>query len=390
MAWRDNLRPASFRGVPFSVDGATLNAGRRLARHEYPQRDIPYMEDMGRKAREYKVEALIVGADYMAGRDRLLAAIEEAGPGQLVHPYYGTLSVVVSGDVQLTETTREGGMVKVTMTFVEAGQQETPQASTDTRAVLDDQKQASGEAIADSFASDFSVDDVQDFVAQDALDSVGKLLKLPGVALGNLAMLRANPVSALAALLPENLAGSLLNPAALARGILALVRSASDLTALLGFALPAIASSAVTPSRKAQAGNRAALSGLVQQAAAVERVYTLATTEPQTLTEARMLRAEIVSRADAVLLADGISQDAADAIVQLRTDAIKHFSRQTAGVPQLVSITPRAVLPSVVLAHDFYGDAWRDAARDADLVARNRVRHPGFVAAGAPLQFINE
>ena len=63
MAWSDQLRPASFRGVPFVVLAGTVSAGRRLARHEYPQRDIPYMEDMGRRAREYKVEGSIICPD---------------------------------------------------------------------------------------------------------------------------------------------------------------------------------------------------------------------------------------------------------------------------------------------------------------------------------------
>jgi prophage DNA circulation protein len=389
MAWRDNLRPATFRGIPFKVDVSSLTAGRRLARHEYPQRDTPYLEDMGRKAREYKVDAFIVGADYMAGRDQLLKAIEEAGPGQLVHPYHGTQQVTVSGEAQLTESTREGGMAKFSIVFVEAGRQEEPQTVTDTEAVLNDQYTASETSFADDFAGQFSVKGKADFVVQDALDSTNKLLAMPAMALGNLSYLRANPLSALTAMLPENLSTSLGNPRSLALGILALVRGVKNVMSLFDFGLPPLGTSAATPSRQAQSGNRLALASLVQQAATARRIVDLGSSQPSTLDDARAARAEIVQRADAVLLATNTGQRAADAVVQLRTNAVLHFSRQTADLPRLVIVTPRAVLPAIVVAHDFYGDDWQSAGRDVDLIARNRVRHPGFVPAGQPLQLIS-
>ncbi|MFX9939048.1 DNA circularization N-terminal domain-containing protein, partial [Acinetobacter baumannii] len=66
MTWRDQLRPASFRGVPFHVTQATGTFGRRSVTHEYPFRDLPYVEDLGRRARTLRIEALLLGEDYMA------------------------------------------------------------------------------------------------------------------------------------------------------------------------------------------------------------------------------------------------------------------------------------------------------------------------------------
>ena len=69
------LRPASFRGVPFDAFEEHSEAGgRRLVRHEFPLRDTPYAEDMGRKAGQWQVEAFVLRnrwADYEAARDRL-------------------------------------------------------------------------------------------------------------------------------------------------------------------------------------------------------------------------------------------------------------------------------------------------------------------------------
>lgn len=388
MAWRDELRKASFRGEPFEVDRAALAAGRRLARHEYPQRDIPFLEDMGRRAREYKVEAFIIGSDYMRGRDALLAAIEQAGAGQLVHPYHGTLQVTVS-DCQLTESTREGGMAKFAITFIEAGRQQEPTAETDTAGVLADQHAASEAAFADDFGRAFSVDGLPGFAAQDALDSVNSLLEQPGMALGNLAWIRRDPLSSLTALLPENVQGSLGNPLALSGGILALVRNAASVVGLFDFSLaPVMGTSLHTPTRAAVEGNRAAFAGLVLQAATARRIVDLASSTPATLEDARIARSEIVSRADTVLLDESAGQQAADAILQLRTDAVAHFARIQPLLPRLVSITPQVARPALVLAHDFYGDAWLDEAREDQLLARNRVRHPGFIPAGRPMELV--
>ncbi|TNY06237.1 DNA circularization protein, partial [Escherichia coli] len=47
----DDLRPASFRGVGFFVASDQGEYGRRGPVHEYPNRDNPYFEDLGEKAR---------------------------------------------------------------------------------------------------------------------------------------------------------------------------------------------------------------------------------------------------------------------------------------------------------------------------------------------------
>ncbi|EGK8325810.1 DUF2313 domain-containing protein [Escherichia coli] len=61
--WRDNLYDASFRGVPFSVESDEGSFGRRVQVHEYPNRDKPYTEDLGRATRRLTINAYLVGAD---------------------------------------------------------------------------------------------------------------------------------------------------------------------------------------------------------------------------------------------------------------------------------------------------------------------------------------
>ncbi len=122
MSWRDDLRPASFRGVPFKVLPLTTQVGRRTVLHEYPQRDKPYGEDLGKKARQYQVDAIVLGADYLTQRNRLIAALEAKGPGKLVHPTLGEMDVILTSPASVTEDFgKEGGSARFSMTFVEAG-----------------------------------------------------------------------------------------------------------------------------------------------------------------------------------------------------------------------------------------------------------------------------
>ncbi|HFJ2043202.1 TPA: DNA circularization N-terminal domain-containing protein, partial [Salmonella enterica] len=59
--WRERLRDASFRGVPFSVEDDESAFGRRVQVHEYPNRDKPWTEDLGRATRRLTINAYLVG-----------------------------------------------------------------------------------------------------------------------------------------------------------------------------------------------------------------------------------------------------------------------------------------------------------------------------------------
>src|SRR5215471_8324607 len=95
--WRDELLPASFRGAMFHVDSGSKESGRRIVVHEFPKRDIPYAEDMGRRSMEFSVRGYCITfpvdtsvdlymRDYRLSRDALITALEMEGPGPLQLP----------------------------------------------------------------------------------------------------------------------------------------------------------------------------------------------------------------------------------------------------------------------------------------------------------------
>jgi prophage DNA circulation protein len=118
--WRDRLRPASFRGAGFNVETSGKSSGRRTVLHEYPKRDIPFAEDMGRRAKRFRINGFLIGRDYLTARDKLITALEAEGPGILIHPSLPQLEVMCEG-YTVEETRERGGYCSFDMTFVEHG-----------------------------------------------------------------------------------------------------------------------------------------------------------------------------------------------------------------------------------------------------------------------------
>jgi prophage DNA circulation protein len=130
--WRDLLlTPASFRRVMFHVETGARLSGRRTVVHEYPKRDDPYAEDMGRQAKRFHFSAYLIyrplslDFDYVTQRDALVEALEQDGPGPLVHPVFarpeqGTVMVMVER-YTMVENRQRGGFTEFELQMVELG-----------------------------------------------------------------------------------------------------------------------------------------------------------------------------------------------------------------------------------------------------------------------------
>jgi prophage DNA circulation protein len=118
--WRDQLRPASFRGAGFYVDLGSRTSGRRVALHEFPHRDDPYAEDLGRRARRHTITAYCIGPFYKDDRDILVEALEAEVAGLYVHPTQGEFQVMVEA-YSTAERREKGGYAEFEITFCEAG-----------------------------------------------------------------------------------------------------------------------------------------------------------------------------------------------------------------------------------------------------------------------------
>jgi len=156
--WRANLQPASFRGVPFHVRADAKSGGRRLVPFEYPKKDTPYTEDMGRRVRRFRQAAYIIYSpalcnDYQTARDDLWKALEQEGPGVLVHPLMGVDTVEVD-HYSMIETQERGGECVFEIEFIEAGTQAFANGTPDTNGKVTTQAQSAANAF--QLSSDIS------------------------------------------------------------------------------------------------------------------------------------------------------------------------------------------------------------------------------------------
>ncbi|WP_455424791.1 DNA circularization protein [Dryocola sp. LX212] len=174
--WLYRLQPATFRGVYFKVSADEATYGRRSTTHEYPLRNVPFTDDMGRKARRYSISAYLVGGDYMVQRDRLLTALELGGPGTLIHPFYGSLTVHVDGDIRVSHSRDNGGMCEISLQFVESGQLNYPTSGGATAQNVVTAADKTDASLGEKFLQDFGLDGFADWVTDDVIGNVSGML----------------------------------------------------------------------------------------------------------------------------------------------------------------------------------------------------------------------
>ena len=127
--WLSQLRPGSFRGVPFAVVNEEGSHGRRQAVHEYPFRDTAWIEDMGRGTRRFIIRGFLVqnslvygGGDVISQRQSLIDACETRGSGTLIHPTLGEMTVSIpENGLRLSGSAENGRSFEFTLMVIESG-----------------------------------------------------------------------------------------------------------------------------------------------------------------------------------------------------------------------------------------------------------------------------
>ena len=402
------LRRASFRGVPFEVTSSNLSIGRRTQTFEYPQRDDPFTKDMGRSKRTIRITAFVVGYDYIARMKRLIAACEKPGSGRLIHPWLGSMEVTPTDlSAPVFESNR---VASVSLTFVESGKLQYPNALLDVGAKCLSAAQLLVNAEFDEFVRTFDLSGAQDFVKEavgldlqgilnsetvqsvcDAFDLADELATL------------SHDVITLAEGGADALFNRVLDTYGL-QGFASTVHAWTDVahrfrsltqSSELNSAKPQAVASRTTSERieKANAAGQAMIRGLsvANMVVAASEIGTSndrldASTPVQTAPYDDLIavRNEILEAIDEESLK--VSSDPIyEALCESRSAVYEAITQRAENQARLVSFKPSSVQPALVLAYDYYGDA----SREAEIVGRNKIRHSGFVPA-VELKLLNE
>lgn len=394
MAKRPEMFEPSFRGVRFSVTQSEGEIGRRTVINEYPGRDEPYVEDLGLKVRSYTLTCFVVGNNYVDQRKALEDAFEKAGPGELVHPWRGSMMASVTS-CRPSESIDQLGRQGWSVTFTQTGKNTQPNIRPDTAAIVDVMADNAIAASENDFAETFSVENLPEFVEQDALAQISTTLdNTLAIARGMLPDMTILPafISNAAGILgkatqllrlPTNLASEITGQIA---GLLGLGDSTlSAFNALTNlFSTTHKSVNRTTPSRIQQDDNGIAVANLTRRTAIIEAARSSASISYDNQTQALQVRDLLIDAIEAEQLT--ASDDIYLTLADLRSAVVRDINTRAADLARLVPYTPKATLPAVVLAYMIYGDA----TKDAEIVTRNNIAHPGFVQGGKTLEVLTD
>lgn len=405
--FRSNLRPASFRGVSFEVAKTVLNVGRRVQVFEYPQRDVPFVEDLGKAARRVTITAFTTGTDYISRMKKVISTLEKEGSGRYVDPWLGAMEVTPESVSSPTfESTR---VASITITFVESGKYRFPNALVDTSTLCDKVAQALKDSALGAFVKEFDLDGVTDFVKKAVSGDIASLLSNENLQfIGEMMETAdgladvANDVLTLVEGGPKVLGGRIMDVLGLtgvgstvaawttvARRISRLVESDDFNTAQNKKTDSAEATKIVIAIAAAEAFVRTieianAVQAVSQVGTERDKVDAGSTAETIAYDDMISVRDEVLTAIDDEMLKTE-NDDVYRALEEARSAVFQDITARAENRARLVDYTPVGVLPALVLAYERYGDA----TREAEIIERNHIQHGSFVPMKT-LKLLNE
>jgi len=397
MAWRDRLRPASFRGVPFFIEASQYTGGRRVQFHEFPDRDLPYPEDIGKVGNTYRVDGHIIGGDeYWTLKNRLVEACNKEGPGELIHPYYGTLQVQC-GPLSIEENTLEGRFAKVTFLFYEAGDDSFPTNVDDKEALVDAAAENALAQAKTNFDNNFSIKDQPGFVvegaraqvqaAADAFTDATKGVVTDAERIADLAFSIRNLKAEANTLLqsPAKLSQRFLDSLNLLEGAVGVPdRTLQAHSTLFRFGSAALGPSGVTPERATERANFGLINNFIIQSAVVKATQQAIQVDYESVEAAEASRDQLIEVMDAQILTttdDNVFNSFKDLLARM----VDVLPSADGDLPSLKTVQIPDTIPSLVLAYDLF----ENPETEEDIINRNGIRHPGFIEGLSELEVID-
>lgn len=402
MGWRDTLIPASLNGVDFLYRKVSNTFGRRQKVHEFAGGEIPFVDDMGKKADRYHIEAFIIGEDYGFGRDALREVLTLPHADlEFAHPYSGYFTVRVDGDCVLSESDEEGGMAKFSIKLVESGLA-FPQVLIPTvpqiTLLVESLSTALPEmpvnllgALADVFESVIAG-------TYKGVAAIGKANALISSAL-NLIDRTSQAIDALNSEIGTLIATprAIFNEIVqLINSIMALVKTAQDLlprfdvtvpepdlgaivlealNILFAFVADNTSVYAASPQGQLEAAANAVTTSIIKAAGLAAATEQLSQIEIESSEEAYATMDSLVAMYNELLSDPTITPEVLEILGALKATAIDHFATIAATLPTVRIIQVQWEIPAMVLAYRLYDDA----ELGASLAARNNLPSPAFV-----------
>lgn len=401
-------RRASFRGAEFWVETDKVETGRSLVVHEFPHRDTPYVEDMGRIANKIEVTAYVASDNAPAEAAALMRACGAGGAATLVLPMERHK---VHCETCARDWARDRqGFIAFALSFVKDGSSAAPFSAPYLARLVATSAFAIAGPVQARFAHLFATAGKAGYVASAAISTIrdaaaalsavratlplgadknAKLVKaIENLDAGAAAYASVGPVTDtwqpdrfLAA--PDK--GPAPDFAADVINILETMRTASSPETFVREVLPLLALGSppdpqaqyATPARRDVAANTAAIESCVRVLALAQWAAAVADTNLTDRRQAIGLRAAVSERFDDELafLAGPAASGVFVALSDVRSQAVQYLTRALADLKPVIVAESGVPLPSLAWSHHLYGTA----DRAGELVKRNRAIHASFM-----------
>ncbi|MBH3405691.1 DNA circularization N-terminal domain-containing protein [Pseudomonas glycinae] len=406
--WRDQMLPASFRGISFLIPQASVPVGMKVQLHEFPQRDEPYAEQMGKQAQVHRLVCWIIGDDCFERRDKFMEAVQTPGAGELVHPWLGRMQVK-AGEAELTHDFKQGGMAAFAVTFYPDIPLKFPTAKVNTQ----QQVVKASDSLLDSALARYksamakvdqarlglarlrnSLSGVYTVIQQQFSTIIGAFTNLTGFvqslmnAPDSLSSLFSSYFSEFSVddYLGDDSGSSYRNSVATATQQTEAVASINTVSDSGGVDAAAASQATANLVQDALLVQVALIISEMPVASQPVSTATVASVEQQAVQP--IVRPEVPVADDVIELRDNLNEAIFQASLKadpehymvlntLRQTIVKHLTAVAESGVRLVEITPPETLSALLLAYRRFGDA----TRESEVVQRNRLRHPGFVPA---------
>jgi len=405
--WTKTLRRASWRGVPFWVQSDEMTYGRRLVVHEFPNRDRPFVEDLGEKAREYSVTAYVASNSAVSEMSALMSACRQRGPATLSLPTEGIIRARCKS-AKRTHDRDKMGYIAFSLDFVEAGLGLGVGPFALLEIAVGTAAAAAIAAITSSFLSAYNTLRLADYVFSEAVSKVqGWAETIEAIRLGVkmdatassdlgrsiMAYYTAAEVyakdgedfvapnqSAFGVSSVQGQGGAVVQASydlleALRAGIVEDGDRVDALATLAEFSVDEPALITYSATGLQAENNKKALNSAYRQLALNSMAVAASEADWPTRNDAIYTRARVAELYEREMHNSSGGTEVFRSLSEVRNKATEAISRKIVDLDPVVSVESNVVMPSIVWAYRLYDDA----TQATDLIERNGIADPSFM-----------
>lgn len=399
MADSTRIIEGSFKGIPIRIDSGSVTGGRKNVKKEFPNRDTQTIEDLGLRPRTYNLQIVVAPRTTVAGgitktrqdyfdyRDSLISALENKGPGDLIHPLYGRIENVVATTFTINEDFSDFGRTRLFVTFKVSDDTGVPRQTLTAVSQLNKSNTDINTAVDADITDNYSVDTKFKNNFGDAADKINEII---GSAVDATSFLGAaadeiNEFNALIGqmsadvnslvIAPNSLASSINNLFSNIDGLFGTTENtAKAFQGLFGFGgSDEDDVNPTTAGRIQRKQNRAVLNGAVNASTLGFAYVNSAQIQFENVREIEEAADDLEVQFQ-VVMTSGSSNEVIAAVTDMRVIVQQFFDEQKTTAKQITEIHTNTI-PARVLSYQYYGES--ESAND--IIGLNEITDVSFV-----------